>query len=292
MQQTTSPSPEKSSFDRIMRMLVEAGQRKEPLDIRAIEQADVDKINRERGDLDDGYDCKKCMNRGYTMILEERPLGLYKTAIPCSCMKIRHSIRRMKASGLEKVIRDYRFEKFSAFQPWQQAMKETAQRYLAEGVKEGRWLYMGGQPGTGKTHLCTAVAGKLLYEMPVLYVIWPDVSKKLKAVINDAEEYAKQINKLETISVLYIDDIFKPTKDDNGTSKLPSAADMKIAFEILNYRYINKLPTILSSEYQIMELVDMDEATGSRIAERCGEYIIGINRDRTRNQRLKGGTSI
>ena len=67
---------------------------------------------------------------------------------------------------------------------------------------------------------------------------------------------------------------------------------MKLAFEILNYRYINKKPTILSSEWYINELADMDEATASRIAERCGEFSMMVGRDRSRNHRFAMSTVV
>ena len=43
----------------------------------------------------------------------------------------------------------------------------------------------------------------------------------------------------------------------------------------------------ISSEWYMNALADIDEATASRIAERCGEYQIIINRDRSKNQRFK-----
>lgn len=240
----------------------------------------------------DGYNCSLCLNRGDTMFLEERNGVLYERAYECKCMNVRRSIWRMKASGLEKSIRDYTFKRFEVTQPWQQTMIDTARRYLKEGVSAGRWLYFGGQPGCGKTHLCTAVAGKLLYERPLLYVIWPQISKKLKALVNDAEEYEQEVSKLESIEVLYIDDFFKPVKDDDGRTLPPTPADIKLAFEILNYRYINKLPTIMSSEWGVSELTDMDEATGSRIHERSQGYRMMITRDRSRNHRLSDDTVV
>ena len=147
-------------------------------------------------------------------------------------------------------------------------------------------------PGCGKTHICTAVAGKLLYEKPVIYVIWPQISKKLKAIVNDAEEYDKEITKLETIAVLYIDDMFKPVPDENGGKRMPTGADVKLAFEIINYRYINRLPTIISSEWGLEELTDMDEATGSRVAERSRGFNMMVGRDRKRNYRLSDTTAV
>ena len=120
--------------------------------------------------------------------------------------------------------------------------------------------------------------------------------KKLKGIVNEADEYSAELGRLQTIEVLYIDDFFKPVtaedRDGNLRTVPPSPADIRIAFEILNYRYINRLPTIISSEWHLSELADMDEATASRIAERCGEYAMVIGRDKKRNHRLMGGTVV
>ena len=304
----TNPSLVKSLSERI-----EAAEKMTPeerqADLRQWMQHKVDSYNAMQGHLNDGYvnsdknrvegdgyNCPLCLNRGNTMFLEERNGMLYERSRECKCMVIRRSIWRMKASGLEKSIRDYTFKRFEVTQQWQQTMLDMAQRYLREGVAEGRWLYFGGQPGCGKTHLCTAVAGKLLYERPLLYVIWPQVSKKLKAIVNEAEDYEREVTKLESIEVLYIDDFFKPVygEDSYGNRKIlpPTTGDIKLAFEILNYRYINKLPTILSSEWGVSELTDMDEATGSRIHERSQGYRMMITRDRSRNYRLSDDTVV
>ena len=234
----------------------------------------------------DGYDCKLCQNRGDTMHLREYGGGIYEYMVQCRCMNIRKSIWRMRKSGLEKSIRECKFERFDVKEEWQKKMVDLARKYINEGVHDGRWLYFGGQPGCGKTHICTAVAGKLLYEMDLIYAVWPQISKKLKAIVNDAEEYGSEVGKLQEVSVLYFDDFFKPVSNDQGEWLPPTPADMKLAFEILNYRYINKLPTIISSEWYIDELGAMDEATASRISERCGEFAMMIARDKSRNHRL------
>lgn len=234
----------------------------------------------------DGYDCKLCLNRGDTMYYRETPTGFYPYSVTCKCMDIRKSIWRMRKSGLEKCIREYTFRRFEVKEDWQQKMLDLAKRYLSDGVTQGRWLYIGGQPGCGKSHICTAVAGKLLYEMPVIYAVWPQVSTKLKAIVKEADEYRQAVGELQQIECLYIDDFLKPFTKEDGTRKPPTTADMRLAFEILNYRSINKLPTILSSEYFINELADIDEATASRIAEQCGEFAMMVGRDRARNQRF------
>ena len=287
------------------RIAAESGLAPEERHARLVErmQARADAYNRTPGKLKDGYtisaadggtrsvegdgyDCPLCMNRGDTMAIRDTGSAVYEYAVQCKCMAIRQSIWRLRASGLEQSIREYTFRRFRATEPWQQKMVEVAQKYLAEGVKEGRWLMMGGQVGCGKTHVCTAVAGKLLYEMPVSYAVWPQAAQKIKALSTSADEYAEEAGKLQRIDVLYIDDLFKPVPDDYGGKKPPNGADIRLAFEILNYRYINRMPTILSSEWHLSELADIDEAVASRIAERCGPYSIDIGRSKARNHRF------
>ena len=76
--------------------------------------------------------------------------------------------------------------------------------------------------------------------------------------------------------ILVIDDLFK-----NGAAD----ADVRIIFEILNYRYLNRLPIIISSEMVSFELLDIDEAIGSRIREMCKDRITDICGEEY-NQRL------
>lgn len=242
----------------------------------------------------DGYDCPLCMNRGDSLVLVDRLGGIFEVAVPCKCMEIRRSIWRMRASGLETVIRENTFERFAATQPWQQTMLEKARDYLANGEPDGKWFYIGGQPGAGKTHLCTAIVRDLLYRKPVRYMPWERDSKRLKAIINDADAYGKEISQLTTSPVLYIDDLFKPVPDEYGERKLPTGADIKLAFEIVNYRNINHLSTIISSEWPMDQLLDIDEATASRINQNCdcGKYVLGIGKDRSKNHRLSGQTML
>lgn len=288
-----SSSTEKQLSDRL-NALKQMSPEEQQEALLAAERRKIDQYNSTPGHLndEDGYDCKICMNRGSIGYLDVIGNCIYPRYPECRCMGIRRSIQRMRSSGLENSIRENTFKRFEARESWQQAMLEMAQHYLADGVKDGRWLYMGGQPGCGKTHICTAVAGKLLYERPLLYVVWPQISKRLKALVSDAEEYEREISRLQQIDVLYIDDLFKPVKDDYGKTLPPTPADLKLAFELINYRYINKLPTILSSEWHIAELADMDEATGSRIAERSRGFCMAIGRDRKRNHRLNCETIV
>ena len=98
------------------------------------------------------------------------------------------------------------------------------------------------------------------------YMLWVDESNRLKQIITDSEEYNIAINEYKHIKVLYIDDLFKSQ---------PTPADLKLAFEILNYRYMqDDLITIITSEMLLDNLPD--EAIAGRIKQRCGNNIFAL----------------
>lgn len=225
-----------------------------------------------------GYDCTECLNRGFIHVIRDDTVVLRE----CMCKPIRDSRRRIRKSGLGGLIEQCTFDSFMTSEPWQSSMKDLAQHFVED--TNGNWFYAGGQVGAGKTHLCTAIAGYLLGKgKETRYMLWRDEIVQLKANINDDIGYARLIGPLKTVDVLYIDDLFKTSQ-----GKKPTDADVGIAFEILNYRYINQhLVTIISGERDMDELLEIDEAVGSRIYQRSKNYCVIIGKDPERNYRLK-----
>ncbi len=263
-----------------------------PMTPKEREQFQVDCLNDTVGDRNqqDGYECELCKNKGYVVKLVELGNGAYShESGDCKCLEIRRSIMRMKRSGLKDIIANYTFDKFVDTEPWQKSIKSAAMEYVQD--PQG-WFYMGGQVGAGKTHLCTAICREfLLRGKQVLYMLWRDEIVQLKANVNDAEAYSALIDKYKTAEVLYIDDLFKTGKTADQQNQKPTAADINAAFEIINYRYNNPaLLTIISSELSEDELLDIDEAVGSRIYERAKAITIG--RDRSRNYRIRKAVTI
>jgi DNA replication protein DnaC len=113
-----------------------------------------------------------------------------------------------------------------------------------------------GQVGSGKTHLTVALALNFLNrKIKVVYMPYRDVITKLKQNVLDGEYYRKIISKYQLCQVLLLDDLFK--------GKI-SETDVNIMFEILNYRYLNNLPIIVSTEFNVERLLSFDEAIGSK----------------------------
>lgn len=225
--------------------------------------------------------CKLCGDTGWY------DLG-NNTVCECSCQAIKKERERLADSGLLDAMDTLTFSSFVAETPWQQRAMDIASGYASHLLSGGKgWLYAGGAVGSGKTHLCTAICGKLLKAgIRVRYMLWPEESQRIKADINDAEALDRLLNPLMKVPVLYIDDLFKCQHEPGGRPEV-TKADVKISFQILDARYRQKLPTLLSSEWMIQELMDIDEGTFSRVYQMCKSHMLLISREPGRNYRFK-----
>ena len=208
------------------------------------------------------FHCDTCNDTGQILWTDENGM-LYSRN--CECMSRRLSLRRWKQSGLDSLIKRCTFESYTAPDNQTAAIKEIALQYCGSSPA---WFYIFGRPGSGKTHICTAMCSRFLQSGDnVQYIVWPDEIGKLKAMkAGDPPDpnYSIELERLKTTAVLYMDDFMK------GKT---TAADMKIAFEILNARYNNpSLRTIISSEITPDQIGD--KAIQGRITERAREYVV------------------
>lgn len=257
--------------------------------IKAKIETDCESYNRETGHLNaiDGIECADCKNRGMIAVPQKNEAFGYWTMVmkECECKKRRKSVQQIKSSGLGDALERCTFNSFEANEDWQQNMKTIAEKYV-EG-DGGLWFYAGGQIGAGKSHICTAICGEFLKQnQGVLYMLWKDESSRLKGMANDSEQREREIDRYKNIDVLYIDDFFK-TQRASGKGTPPTAADVNLAFEILNYRYVSRKKTVISSEWMISEICEFDEAVGSRIHELSKGSKCQIQRNPSRNYRIR-----
>ena len=239
----------------------------------------ADSFNKTLGDLT-GYDCPTCLNRGRIAIPKDDGCVSFRD---CDCMKIRRCVQKMESSGMRKVIESYTFDAYKDDDNWQTTIKQGAVDY-AENV-DG-WLLICGQSGSGKTHLCTAVCRHLLLTgEEVRYMPWRQDANELKTM--ESSRRVDALKKLHEVPVLFIDDLFKTARASDG-SITPTVADVNLAFDIINYRYTQRLTTIISTERYPAELVDIDEATGGRIVEMAQGHTYCIEKKPGRNYRLRG----
>lgn len=249
------------------------------------EREKMERYNAKPGHLNeqDGIDCELCLNRGD--IADFKLVGSMwrEYIIPCSCMKVRLARQRLVDSGLGKQIETCTFDSYNAETDYQKRMKNGAMHFAADPHSDF-WLFMGGAVGSGKTHLCTAVCSNLLKAgVAVRYMDWDGESKSILGSLPDYSAFEEAAKPYKTCECLYIDDLLKVGQQ--GT--LPNESLVRLAFEIINYRYSRELKTIISCEYLLDELIAIDAGLGSRVAQRAGKYVFSISRDKDRNYRLR-----
>lgn len=240
-----------------------------PENIAPSETPGEDKLraaNEADGDLG-GTFCPKCRNKGFVLVSVNGALA----ARECDCANARRAERRIERSGLRTLLSEYTFDTYKTPDDWQKALLAKA-REFADGA--GTWFVISGKPGSGKTHICTAICGAMIAAgKDVRYMVWREEAPRLKALVNDREQYEKHMDELKRCDVLYIDDFWKGAVTD---------ADINLSFELLNARYNDSgRRTVISGERSIEQIMDVDAAIGSRIYQRSEGFRFrtdGINR--------------
>lgn len=226
------------------------------------------------------YKCDKCRDTGWILIPQEKYAPL---AISCECRELEKIKNSWIAAGINPETSTQTFSNFEVWNESSRRAKETATAYFKDfnNIRNCRKnsILLCGQVGGGKTHLSVALALNFLKKnIKVVYMPYRDVITRIKQNMLDEEYYRKSISKYQTCEVLLIDDLFK--------GKI-TESDMNIMFEILNYRYINYLPVIISTELVVENLLSFDEAVGSRVYEMCKDYVVEIERGMDGNWRLR-----
>lgn len=236
--------------------------------------------------VDEPFKCEKCHDSGWIRFSRDG----YDFVQECDCVKADRARKRIEKSGLKHLINAYTFDAFVAEEPWQQRILDKAKLYvdtLLSGESDpAPWFFIGGNAGAGKTHICTAICSALLNAgKRVMYMQWVTDARAIKAAVTEQSDYDDLIDPLINCDVLYIDDLFKSR---GSALPAPTEPDIRLAYQIINARYASGKPTIISCEWHLREeLVDVDEATFSRVVQRCSpRFNIPLKRDRSRNWRL------
>jgi len=112
------------------------------------------------------------------------------------------------------------------------------------------WLILRGGFGVGKTHLAAAVANKVASSgQTVLFVVVADLLDHLRATFQpgSAVSYDQRFNEVRRAWLLVLDDL--------GTQNVTPWAQEKL-FQILNYRYVSRLRTIITLSFDSWERLD------------------------------------
>lgn len=211
----------------------------------------------------------------------------YEVFKDCVCAPKRQSQHLMKFSEITEEFKKMTFSSF-ILEGKAEVIKEAHQcavDYFVEfdHIKDTRnnSISLLGQPGAGKTHLLTALANNLIIKKQISVLYFPFV-EGFNDLKDDFTVLEEKLTKMKRVGVLFIDDLFK------GRTQ-PTDFQIEQMFAVINYRYLNHKPIMISSEKTVDELCDIDEALGTRIFEMSKNYTIVIKGDRkVLNHRLVG----
>ena len=166
----------------------------------------------------------------------------------------------------------------------QQDNMDAAYRLAFDFAKnpEG-WLVFMGETGCGKTHLASAIVN-FRYEIgkPALFVVVPDFLDHLRSAFSPDSKisYDQLFESVKTAPLLVLDDFGEQSTNSWVKEKL---------YQLINFRYNNRLPTVITTRYSLDEIMDkVDESISSRIMDRQMSVTFNIMAPDYRNERRPG----
>lgn len=262
-------------------------------------------------DKKDGIECEFCKKKLYRKTIEWELYGTKRIITMdyerCDCKEAQnywneYDLKKLKmleeekklelmqefARKVEKIIKNskmskrnlnYKFENFEINnnnKKLYQNLKNYSDKLVGGTEKKG--LILTGNNGTGKTHLACSIANRLIENgIPIIYGTLINLLAELR---NSYDTY-KNISEIEIIK-LY-ENVNLLIIDDLGKEK-PSEWVLEKLFTIINSRYENNLPVIITTNYNQDSLVQRLSINGeietaksiiSRLYEMC--YLLKID---------------
>lgn len=209
--------------------------------------------------------CPLCRGAGF--IYSKAPAGHpdYGKAVPCGCSteteseKRERLLRNSNLSGMERFTFDNISPEGRSLSPTSQMLFKKALEVAREYARnpEG-WLVLLGPSGCGKTHLAAAVANERLKQVTgVFFITAANLLDHLRSAFNPASPASYDIlfEQMQRVPLLILDDM--------GSNFYTPWAQEKL-LQIINYRYVNRLPLIVTST---LNLEDMEDRIKTRLSD-------------------------
>lgn len=214
--------------------------------------------------------CPICHGAGY--VRENLPFGHPQFGKPqeCRCRRERKQAEQSKEL--------WRLSQFDEYATFRDATLKSFRVDIPGVLEAGRaawhyaqrpdgWLILVGGNGCGKTHLAVAIARQCLSTgVPVLFAVVPDLLSVLRSTYARESQttYDEAFVRYTQARVLVLDDL--------GAEQSTAWAEGQL-FQLLNYRYHRRLPTVITtnrfqlSDRHFVKQIEMSEATDYRLRD-------------------------
>lgn len=262
-------------------------------------------------DKNDFIECEYCKNKLYRKTIEWELYGTKRTITldyeRCECNDAQvywneYDLKKLKmleeekklelmqefSKRVERIIKNSKMSKRNLNYKFDNFVLNTSNKKVFNNLKnyseklvkgiEKKGLILVGDNGVGKTHLACSIANKLIENgTPVIYGTLINLLAELRNSYDTDNNISEmEIIKLyENVALLIIDDLGKEKPSEWGLEKL---------FTIVNSRYENNLPVIITTNYNQNSLVERLSLNGeietaksiiSRLYEMC--YLVKID---------------
>jgi DNA replication protein DnaC len=207
-------------------------------------------------DLAGDINCPFCHGLGY--LRRDLPIGHPEFGMLqiCTCRQeqVAQQIhqRLFSISNLDNLqhltFENFQFRGRIGLGPWQADSLERAYNQAQQfSQRADGWLLLQGGYGCGKTHLAAAIANFTVgIGVPTLFITVPDLLDALRFAYNAPEStFEQRFDEIRTAPLLIMDDF--------GTQNATAWAQEKL-FQILNYRYINRLPLVVTTNLLLEQI--------------------------------------
>ncbi len=204
--------------------------------------------------------CPICKGAGY--LRADVPYGHpnFGKPIACECKEAERKEKRRQQLLEMSDLSAFRNQTFESFIPNVSRSVQIAYRVIREYAQDPYgWLLLIGSNGCGKTHLAAAVANSYLARGSlVLFSTVIDLLDHLRATYmpTSNEVYDQLFAKMREAELLVLDDL--------GAQQSSPWANEKL-FQLLNYRYNSRFPTIITTNN--LGLQGIDERLRSRMMD-------------------------
>lgn len=262
-------------------------------------------------DKNEFIECEYCKNKLYRKTIEWELYGTKKTITldyeRCECNDAQiywneYDLKKLRmleeekkleimqefSKRVERIIKNSKMSKRNLNYKFDNFAPNTSNKKVLDNLKnyseklvngiEKKGLILVGNNGVGKTHLACSIANKLIENgTPVIYGTLINLLAELRNSYDTDNNISEmEIIKLyENVDLLIIDDLGKEKPSEWGLERL---------FTIINSRYENNLPVIITTNYNQNALVERLSLNGeietaksiiSRLYEMC--YLVKID---------------
>jgi DNA replication protein DnaC len=207
---------------------------------------------------DETFECPKC--NGYGFILSDLE------AIPCECRQHQLVAERLHQARIPPKFLNKTIDNYTGRGRIQSEVRKAARAYVSgfHLREEMKGLLIVGQIGSGKSHIAIAILKEIIKKgYRGLYYSVPELLQRIR------ETYSSESDEAEADVLDMISEVDLLVLDDLGGDAAPAWVRDRL-YLLINRRYEENKPTIVTSRYDLEELkTQLGQRIVSRLFEMC-----------------------